>query len=81
MTVKAEVLDPAGQLAELMKQVKAGNEVVLTQGNKPIAKLVPAGAADAAPVKALKINSLKGHQVLTPSISQAELAEEMFGRQ
>jgi hypothetical protein len=29
----------------------------------------------------LRIRSLKGHRVLGPAISQAELAEEMFDRQ
>ncbi len=28
--------------------------------------------------KPLRIQSLKGHRVLTPAISQAELAEELF---
>ena len=65
-------------LAELVKQVQAGNEVVLTQGNKPVAKLVPAVENGVAPHTALKIHSLKGHRVLTPVISQSELAEEMF---
>jgi prevent-host-death family protein len=32
----------AGQLADLVKQVQAGNEVLLTQNNKPVAKLVSA---------------------------------------
>ena len=36
----------AGQLAELVKQVQAGNEVLLTQGNKPVAKLVPDSAPE-----------------------------------
>ena len=77
----AEVKDMAGQLAELVKQVQAGNEVLLTQGNKPIAKLVPADEGAAPTAGPLRIRSLKGHRVLTPNITQAELAEEMFGRQ
>jgi len=71
----------AGQLAELVKQVQAGNEVLLTQGNKPVAKLVPALETSMAPQAALQIRSLKGHRVLTPVVSQAELAEDMFNRQ
>ena len=70
-----------GQLAELVKQVEAGNEVLLTQGNKPIAKLVAAIEKVPASATLLRIHSLKGHRVLTPAISQTELAEEMFGRQ
>jgi antitoxin (DNA-binding transcriptional repressor) of toxin-antitoxin stability system len=79
MTVTAEI--SAGQLAELVKQVQAGNEVLLTQGNKLVAKLVPAVENGMAPRAALQIRSLNGHRVLTPSISQAELADEMFTRQ
>jgi len=70
----------AGQLAELVKQVQAGNEVLLTQGNKPVAKLVPAADKEIAPHAALQIRSLTGHRVLTPVISQQELAEEMFAK-
>lgn len=77
--MKAEIV--AEQLAELVKQVEAGNEVLLTQGNKPVARLVSAVAETAAPISTLHIRSFKGHRVLTPVISQAELAEEMFGRQ
>ena len=79
MTVTAEI--GTGQLAELVKQVQAGNEVLLTQGNQPVAKLVPAVEKGAAPCAALQIRSLKGHRVLTPVISQEQLAEEMFTRQ
>ena len=42
MTTIAELNDLAGPLAELLKQVKTGNEVLLTQGNRPVARLVPA---------------------------------------
>jgi len=28
----------------------------------------------------LKIRSFKGHRVLTPDISQADIAEDMFGQ-
>jgi len=78
MTMTAEI--GAGQLAELVKQVQAGNEVVLTQGNQHIAKLVAAGENAAAPRAALQVRSLKGRRVLTPVISQSELADEMFTR-
>jgi antitoxin (DNA-binding transcriptional repressor) of toxin-antitoxin stability system len=78
MKVTAEI--GSGQLAELVKQVQAGNEVLLTQGNKLVAKLVSAIQKD-VPARALQIRSLKGHHVLTPVISQSELADEMFDRQ
>jgi antitoxin (DNA-binding transcriptional repressor) of toxin-antitoxin stability system len=69
----------AAQLAELVKQIQAGNEVLLTQDNRPIARLVAADdLADSAPRAALQVHSFKGHRALTPVISQQELADEMF---
>ncbi len=77
MTKIAEVKEFTG-LAELIKQVQAGNEVVLTDGNKPVAKIISVTAKEMIPGAPLKIESLKGHRVLTLTISQAEIAEEMF---
>lgn len=79
MTITAEI--GTGELADLIKKVQAGAEVLLTQGNKPVAKLVPASEETATTRSALHIRSLKGHRVLTPVISQTDMAEEMFGRQ
>ena len=79
MIVRTEI--GTGQLAELVKQVQAGNEVLLTQSDKPVAKVVPALENGVSPGESLRIRSLKGHRVLTPDISQEELAEEMFGKQ
>jgi prevent-host-death family protein len=76
MTVRAEI-----GTRHLIKQVQAGDEVVLTQGNKPVAKLIPATEEADSTRTSVPIRSIKGHQVLTPVISQEELAEEMFGRQ
>jgi len=56
MIVTAEIR--AGQLAGLVKQVQAGSEVLLTQGNKPMAELVPALEAADAPRPALHVRSL-----------------------
>ena len=65
-------------LADLIKQVQAGNEVLLTQGNKPVARIVAASENGISSGAALSIRSIKGHRVLTPIISQGELAKEMF---
>jgi antitoxin (DNA-binding transcriptional repressor) of toxin-antitoxin stability system len=78
MTMRTEVGD--AQLADLVKQVQAGNDVLLTEGDKPVARLVPAGQMEAGDGTALRIRSLKGHRVLTPDVSQGELAGEMFGQ-
>jgi prevent-host-death family protein len=79
MIVTAEI--GTGQLADLIKQVQAGDEVLLTQGNKPVAKIVSASENGISSGTAMNIRSIKGHRVVTPIISQEELAEEMFGRQ
>jgi prevent-host-death family protein len=47
MIVTAEI--GAGELADLIKQMQAGDEVLLTQGNKPVAKLVSALEKTASP--------------------------------
>jgi antitoxin (DNA-binding transcriptional repressor) of toxin-antitoxin stability system len=78
MIVTTEI--DAGQLAELVKHVQAGNEVLLTQSNKPVAKLVSASEAAISTGAPLLFRSLTGHRVLATIISQGELAEEMFGR-
>ncbi len=77
MTTITEVA--VAKLADLVKQVQAGNDVLLTEGDKPVARLVPARETDAVRGTALRVRSLKGHQVLAPAVSQGELAEEMFG--
>ena len=81
MTTTAEVKDVVGQLAELVERVRTGDVVLLTQENKLVAKLVPASEQERPQAPRLNLRSLKGHRVLTPAISQAEIAEEMFGRQ
>jgi prevent-host-death family protein len=80
MIVTTEI--ETGHLAELVKQVQEGNEVLLMQGNKPVARLVSAREIEVNSGTPLRVHSFKGHQVLAPVIfSQEELAEEMFGRQ
>jgi len=78
MIVTAEI--GTRQLADLVKQVQGGDQVLLTQDNKPVAKIVSASEHGISTGTALNIRSIKGHRVLTPVISQGELAEEMFGR-
>lgn len=79
MTKTAEVKEFTGRLAELVKQVQSGHEVVLTEEHKPVAKIIPTPAKEIPLGTSFKIESLKGHKVLTPNISQSEIADEMFG--
>ena len=81
MTKTAEINEFSGRLAELVKQVQAGNEVVLTQWSKPVAKIVAATEERNVSAPTIEIRSIKGHRVVTPVISQSELADEMFKSQ
>ncbi len=78
MTVTAEI--GATPWPELIKKVQAGDEIVLTQDDKPVAKLVPAKNSE-RPVSSegFRIRSFSDHRVLTPVISAADLADEMLG--
>ena len=64
MTTTAEVNEFTGRLAELVKQVQAGNEVLLTQERKPVAKIVSTSEKEIVSGIPLKIHPLKGHRVL-----------------
>lgn len=80
MVITSEI--QSRQLAELVKEARAGNEVLLTQGAKPVAKLIAVlEVGEGKGALPVQIRSLKGHRVLTPSISQEELADEMFAAQ
>ena len=81
MTTKADITEVAGRLAEFVRQVESGNDVLLTRDSKPVARLVPATAPPAVSGPPRAIRSLKGHRVLTPDISQADLADELFARE
>jgi prevent-host-death family protein len=79
MVITTEI--EAKQLTDLVKQVQAGNEVLLTQDAKPVARLLPAGETPIQNRDPLRIRSLSGHRVLTPIISHEDIAEDMFGKQ
>lgn len=81
MTTTTEVNEFIGRLAELVKQVQAGNEVLLTHERKPVAKIVSTSEEESVSGTTLQIHSLKGHRVLTSVVSQSELADEMFPSQ
>jgi prevent-host-death family protein len=70
----------AARLEDLVKQVIAGNDVLITERDRPVARLVAASEMSSVQGPALQIRSLQGHRVLTPVISQNELADELFGQ-
>jgi antitoxin (DNA-binding transcriptional repressor) of toxin-antitoxin stability system len=78
MTIVAEI--KPGELADLVQKVLAGDEILFTQGQRPVAKLIQASEEAKTPRSNFTIRSISGHQVLTPNISQEELADEMFSR-
>jgi antitoxin (DNA-binding transcriptional repressor) of toxin-antitoxin stability system len=78
VTVKAEI--KTGQLADLVKQVQAEDEVLLTENDKPVAKIVSTANRQVSPDSKLNVRPIKGHRVLTPNVSQSEVADELFGR-
>jgi antitoxin (DNA-binding transcriptional repressor) of toxin-antitoxin stability system len=81
VTTIADIDEVASRIVEFIDQVKAGNEVVLTEGHKPVARLVaPVEEQSIPPGQTLNIESSKGHKVLIPTFSHAELAEELFGQ-
>jgi prevent-host-death family protein len=80
MTTTAELSDFAKRFTEFIQKVESGTEVVLTRNNEPVARLVPSSKQKLTSAERFAIRSFKGHRVLTPAISQAELAEELFGQ-
>ena len=78
MTIKSEI--GASPIADLVKQVQAGNDVLLTQGDKAVARIVAASDVKTSNGSPLRMRAFKGHRVLTPVIKKEELADEMFNR-
>jgi antitoxin (DNA-binding transcriptional repressor) of toxin-antitoxin stability system len=70
----------ASQLADLVRKVQAGNEVIVMDKNQAVAKLVPANNGSKTVARSFKMRTFADRKVLTPSVSQQELAEEMFER-
>ena len=79
MTVTADVR--TSDLQQLVKQVQAGHEILLTEDNKTVAKIVSTPNQEVAQKRKYDIPGLSGHKVLTPIITQAEIANEMFSRE
>jgi antitoxin (DNA-binding transcriptional repressor) of toxin-antitoxin stability system len=78
MTTTADFAKLAGALPEVVSQVLAGKEVVLTEADKPIARIVPILNGGSRPLPLLKIQSFSRPQVLTPNLTGSEIAEDMF---
>jgi antitoxin (DNA-binding transcriptional repressor) of toxin-antitoxin stability system len=80
MTVTADI--GTSVLRDLVKHIRAGDEVLLTDGDQPVAKLVPAPAKEVPAKLDFQIPpGFSGHRPLYSVVTQAELAEEMFSRE
>ena len=82
MTKTAEAGDLAKHLQKFLDDVKAGHEVLVTHGQKPVARLVPMPV----PVRRrrrsiLQIRSLPGKWTGEATLESGDLADEMFARQ
>ena len=74
MTKTAEITQFAG-LAELVKQVQAGNEVVLTKGDKPVARIISATDSQPDVMEEMKSSGWPPTETFTKKDEEALLRE------
>ena len=69
------VAEAKAHLSELLNQVEAGEEIVITRRGQPVARLAP----EKKPLKPLPLPSLAAFRATMPesSISSAELIRQM----
>lgn len=63
------------QLAELLRRVEAGEDIVIARDGKPVARLVP--LPDAPASRAPKFGTLRGHITLLPGWDDPMTEEEL----
>jgi prevent-host-death family protein len=88
MIKTADVQDVAARFTDWLKEVAAGHEVVVTENSRPVARVVapaevrPLASPASQPIttSVLGLPVFHGRKVLTPQITAAEIAEEMFDR-
>lgn len=81
MIKTAEVHEVAAHFTDWLRQVAEGHEVIITERSHPLARLVAAESSPRKHSSPLDVPPLRGAKVLTPNISSAEIAEEMWGRE
>jgi antitoxin (DNA-binding transcriptional repressor) of toxin-antitoxin stability system len=80
VTVTADI--GTSVLRDLVKHIQEGDEMLLTEGDKPVAKIVSAAVKETQPERGLRLPAgFSGHRPLYTVVTQAELAEEMFSRE
>jgi len=82
MTITAEAGELAERLMEFLDDVKAGHEVLVTSGQKPIARLVPVSASPRRERRSvLHLRTLPGKWTGETVLRSGDLADEMFARE
>jgi antitoxin (DNA-binding transcriptional repressor) of toxin-antitoxin stability system len=83
MTKTADVKDVAANFTQWLKEVAAGHEVVVTENDRPVARVLaaPAGFTGSQPRRELAdLPSLPGKWTGEEVIKGETLADEMFDR-
>ena len=82
MTKTAEAGELAKHLMEFLDDVKAGHEVLITRGQKPVARLVPMNSPPQRQRRSvLHIRSLPGKWIGESVVKGSDLADELFARE
>ena len=82
MTKNVDAAELAERLMEFLGDVKAGHEVLVTSGQKPIARLVPVNASPKRERRSvLHLRALPGKWTGENVLKSGDLADEMFARE
>ncbi len=83
MTKIADANDVATHFEQWLKEVSAGNEVVVTQNDKPVAKVVAATNNDEADSQQIRVDqfpTLPGKWIGEDNIRHGDIADERYDR-
>lgn len=82
MVKTAEAGELAKHLTEFLDEVKAGNEVLVTSGAKPVARLVPVQSQSQPRRRSIRgLRPLPGKWMGETVLKSGDLADEMFARE
>ena len=82
MTKSAEAAEVAKRFEEYLQEVQSGNEVVVTRGQAPIARMIAIGPTRPKVRRSIgDLKPLSGQWIGERVIKSGDLAEEMYGRE
>ena len=82
MTKTAEAVEVARHLPEFLDEVSAGNEVLITRGQQPVARLVPMNHRSQCGRRSLRnLPPLAGQWIGEAVLKSGNVADEMFSGQ